>query len=351
MISLLAFITISLVLAFLSFRFLIQRNKLNQLKKNNDKGERWATQKKPIIGGIGFYLIFVYSFIFYHVFISRSFIIYSEELTLFSICTLGFFSGLWDDLKGSTPRVKLLIQILIGILIIGTGNGITAFNSNWINIPVTIFWVIALMNSINMLDNMDAITATFSTIIIASLTAISYYLNPTLTLINYISIGVILSLLVFLKWNWNPSKMYMGDNGSQFLGAFISFLGISVLWNNNNINHPSGFPIHENIAIIIAFIATISDTATVTINRLRSGKSPFIGGRDHTTHHLSYLGLSERQVAYLFIGISILANCCAFYILCIEKDLTVLKSIIWLIFALAIFAGLYSTTIFAKQKK
>jgi len=78
MISLLAFITISLVLAFLSFRFLIQRNKLNQLKKNNDKGERWATQKKPIIGGIGFYLIFVYSFIFYHVFISRSFIIYSE---------------------------------------------------------------------------------------------------------------------------------------------------------------------------------------------------------------------------------------------------------------------------------
>jgi len=198
---------------------------------------------------------------------------------------------------------------------------------------------------------MDAITATFSTIIIASLTAISYYLNPTLTLINYISIGVILSLLVFLKWNWNPSKMYMGDNGSQFLGAFISFLGISVLWNNNNINHPSGFPIHENIAIIIAFIATISDTATVTINRLRSGKSPFIGGRDHTTHHLSYLGLSERQVAYLFIGISILANCCAFYILCIEKDLTVLKSIIWLIFALAIFAGLYSTTIFAKQKK
>ena len=350
MISLILFIISSLVLAFVCFSFLIKRNSLNQLKKNNDKGERWATQKKPIIGGIGFFVVFIFSVLFFQIVIARNFQFKPDFLTLLIICALGFFSSLWDDLKGSTPRVKLVIQLVIGITIIVSGNEITAFNSNWLNYPFTLFWVIALMNSINMLDNMDAITTSVSALIIGSLLLMSFYLNPTLILIHYVGIGVILSLLVFLKWNWNPSKMYMGDNGSQFLGALIAFLGIKIVWNNNYIHHVNEFPIHEIIAVLLVFIAMISDTATVTINRLRAGKSPFIGGRDHTTHHLSYLGLTERQVALAFILISTVANSCAFYVLCIDNQLTVFKSILWLIFALAIFAALYSTTIFAKQK-
>jgi len=209
---------------------------------------------------------------------------------------------------------------------------------------------VSLMNSINMLDNMDAITTSVSGVIIASLIGIELFLIGHITFYTYTCLGILISLIIFLKWNWNPSKMYMGDNGSQFLGAFLAFIGIKILWNNH-INHLSEFPIQEFIAVFLSFIVMISDTATVTINRLRAGKSPFIGGKDHTTHHLSYLGLSERQVALTLIGISIIANCCAFYVLCIEKNLTVLKSIIWLLFTLAIFAGLYSTTIFAKQKK
>jgi len=349
MVLLIVFIISSLILAFLSFQFLIKRNSLNQLKKNNDKGERWATQRKPIIGGIGFFILFIFSGLYYFLLISKKIETNIEFLTLLLICSLGFFSGLWDDLKGSTPRIKLLIQLIIGLIIISTGYGITSFNSNWLNYPMTLFWVVSLMNSINMLDNMDAITTSVSGVIIASLIGIELYLFGNTTFYTYLCIGVLISLIVFLKWNWNPSKMYMGDNGSQFLGAFLAFIGIKILWNNN-ISINLEFPIKEVVAVLLSFIVMISDTATVTINRLRAGKSPFIGGKDHTTHHLSYLGLTERQVAFTFIGISILANCCAFYILCIDKELTVLKSIIWLIVALAIFAGLYSTTIFAKQK-
>jgi UDP-GlcNAc:undecaprenyl-phosphate GlcNAc-1-phosphate transferase len=61
------------------------------------------------------------------------------------------------------------------------------------------------------------------------------------------------------------------------------------------------------IVALLVFIVPIIDTTTVTINRLLKGKSPFVGGRDHTTHHLSYLGLSDRQVAYVFIGLSLLS--------------------------------------------
>jgi len=346
----LLFIVCSIVLSFISFDFLIKRSRLNQLKKNNDKGERWATQRKPIIGGIGFFCVFIFSVLFYPIFISHKGYLDIGYWTLILICSLGFFSGLWDDLKGSTPRVKLLIQILIGIIIIATGNGISAFNSNWINYPMTLFWSVSLMNSINMLDNMDAITASVSGVIIASLIAIGFYDIGRLSFYTFTSIGIFISLIVFLKWNWNPSKMYMGDNGSQFLGAFLAFVGIKVLWNNR-ISNIFEFPIQEIIAVALSFIAMISDTATVTINRLRAGKSPFIGGKDHTTHHFSYLGLSDRKIALTFIAISIIANGLAFYVICIDKNLTIYKSILWLIVIFSIFAGLYSTTIFAKQKK
>jgi len=349
MISLIFFTISSIIIAFISFSSLLKKGKLAQLKKTNDKGERWASQRKPIIGGIGFYILFIFSVLFYLIFEFSKISKDNSFWILLLISSLGFFSGLWDDLKGSTPRVKLLIQILIGVIIISSGNGVSAFNSNWMNYPITIFWVVSLMNSINMLDNMDAITTSVSTVIIASLLSISLYFDNSITLYTYSSIGILIALIIFLKWNWNPSKMYMGDNGSQFLGAFIAFIGIKVLWNNNY-SHISDFPIKEIIAILLAFIAMISDTATVTINRLRAGKSPFIGGRDHTTHHLSYLGLTERQVAYTFIGISIIANICVFFII-FDTHFTVLKSIIWLLVASIIFGCLYSTTIIAKPKK
>lgn len=347
--TILIYITLGIITAYISFHFLLHKNSLTQLKKTNDKGERWASQKKPIIGGIGFYILFIYSYIFYLIYTDFHITNSNEFITLLIVSSLGFFSGLFDDIKGSTPRLKLIIQIIIGLIVILSGNHINSFSTDWINYPITLFWFVALMNSINMLDNMDAITTSVSATIIASLVVIEMYMTKQFSSISFISIGVFISLILFLKWNWNPSKMYMGDNGSQFLGAFIAFAGIKILWNNN-VNHISEFPIKEIIAVAFAFIVMISDTATVTINRLRAGKSPFIGGRDHTTHHLSYLGLTERQVALTLISISILANIATFFVICISRDMVVWQSILWLVVAFLIFSCLYSTTIFGKPK-
>jgi len=344
------FFVATTIVALSAFYVILRKSKLIYYRKQNDKGERWATKKKPIIGGIGFFITFIFSVLFYTSLIDSTIISNSFFLIVIATSTIGFGMGLIDDLKGSAPRYKFVLQIMIAILLIITKNNITAFNSNWLNYPITVFWVVSLMNSINMLDNMDAITTSVSSIIVASLIGIELYLTGNVSFISYVCLGVTIALLSFLRWNWNPSKMYMGDNGSQFLGAFIAVISIKVIWNKHMASSITDFPIQQIIGIIFVFIAMISDTATVTINRLRASKSPLVGGRDHTTHHLSYLGLSERQVALVFIGVTILSNGIAFYILCIAKEFSNLQVAFWSFIALCIFSGFYSTTIFRKQK-
>ncbi len=131
-------------------------------------------------------------------------------------------------------------------------------------------------------------------------------------------IGVLASLLAFLRFNWHPSKMYMGDTGSQFLGVFLAAMGIIYFWND---------PYNPNMQIsgklfsitVMTFILPILDTTVVVINRLSKGQSPFIGGKDHTTHSLAYLGLSDRQVAWVFVALAL----CSFSLnIMIEEFLT-----------------------------
>ena len=121
-----------------------------------------------------------------------------------------------------------------------------------------------------------------------------------------ILLGVMAALLAFLYFNWHPSKMYMGDTGSQFLGVFLAAIGIRYLWNADP---PTGDLISaKNLFLpIIVFIMPIIDTTTVVINRLGRGQSPFVGGKDHTTHALAYLGLSDTQVALVFWALTFIS--------------------------------------------
>ena len=98
----------------------------------------------------------------------------------------------------------------------------------------------------------------------------------------------------------------MGEAGSQFIGFFASFVAIDNLWNAPaHAESPSylGFFI-----VLVAFTPAAVDTLTVVINRVKAGKSPMVGGKDHTTHHLVYAGLNDRQVWYVFLLVSILSG-------------------------------------------
>lgn len=284
--------------------------------RNHSEGVvRWTSTTKPSLGGILFFVAFLLSIVFYLIVLSENVQFNNWQfLGMVISCVLGFVMGLADDAYNTKPMLKLLIQTLCGVVVIICGAHIQIFAYEWLNYMFTIFWFIGLMNSLNMLDNMDGITSSVSAVASISMLVFSYITSTLFEYDSILIIGVLASLLAFLVYNWHPAKMYMGDSGSQFLGAFMAAASIKVLWNVHP--DPSGF-VQTWFFILLPvsfFIVTISDTATVSINRLARKKSPFVGGKDHTTHHLVYGGFKQRSVAILYIFISVLSSLAGFSI-------------------------------------
>ena len=281
------------------------------IRENEKPIIRWSSVSRPAMGGISFYISFLLSTACFGIFFeSNTLFNDSQSIALLTASSLAFLMGLADDAYNTKPFLKLFVQILCGIILIfgakfsSSSNLliIQLFENDIYNYILTILWVIGIMNSINMLDNMDGITTITSIFII--LPCIFYIsIHQDFENFDYIALlGVLAALIAFLFYNLNPSKMFMGDSGSQFLGLFIAAFGIKYLWNSTNYNGDIVIS-KQIITVLLAFILPIIDTTSVVINRLSRKQSPFVGGKDHTTHHLSYYGFSDSQVAYIFLGI------------------------------------------------
>lgn len=286
---------ISLIINWILLKFV----KTLGIRNRQETLIRWSPTSKPSIGGLGFFIIFLISVASQAILLKSTDNVFNFHfLGILFASTIGFLMGLFDDAFNTRPYVKLFTQIAAAIVLIVTGTYIHLFDYQPFNYLFTIFWVVGMMNSINMLDNMDAITSTVSIILISTIlvlvfTGINFDGNY-----NVLLIGLLASLIGFLFFNWHPSKMYMGDTGSQFLGVFLAAMAIKYFWNYTEVNGTE--IISKQILLpVIAFTVPIIDTTTVFIKRIKRGSSPFVGGKDHTTHHLSYLGLSDRQVAYV----------------------------------------------------
>jgi UDP-GlcNAc:undecaprenyl-phosphate GlcNAc-1-phosphate transferase len=268
---------------------------------------RWSSTAKPSLGGICFYIVFLASFSLYGVLFpgQGAEALRPDLLGLLTATSLGFLMGLADDAYNTKPLLKFLVQVACGAILIASGSCIDIFEDHWANVLLTLFWVVGLMNSINMLDNMDGITTSVAiAVLIAGLMAM-LVIGPVDPVYMVLLVGSMASLSGFLFFNWNPSRMFMGDTGSQFLGVFLAFVGIRFFWNSPSIEG-HWEPPRQAISAIIVFLLPIVDTTVVTLSRIGRGRSPFVGGRDHTTHHMSYAGLSDGQVALAFIGLSLL---------------------------------------------
>jgi UDP-GlcNAc:undecaprenyl-phosphate GlcNAc-1-phosphate transferase len=200
-----------------------------------------------------------------------------------------------------------------------------------------------MMNSINMLDNMDGITTSVSITILGAGCMAIMVSGPFDPAYMVLMMGTIAALFGFLFFNWNPSRMFMGDAGSQFLGVFLAFVGIRFFWNAPS---PLGAwePERQVLAPLMVFLLPIVDTTVVSINRIARGSSPFVGGRDHTTHHLSYAGLSDAQVALTFIGISVLNVFLTFVMFKFIAVWQNMHTLFYVSYALVVFGTLFALT-------
>lgn len=221
------------------------------------------------------------------------------------------------------------------------------FENENLNHLLTVLWVVGIMNSINMLDNMDAITATVSVFIFIEALVTIYITHDFYNVFIIAILGGIGSLCGFLFFNWHPSKLFMGDTGSQFLGIFLATIGIRFFWNNADFGG-NYFHTKQIIVTILAFIIPLTDTATVVINRLFRLQKPWVGGKDHTTHHLSYLGLSDSQVALLFLGISLISLMLIFVIQGTIVNWGTKHLYFFGIWILAVFGSLFGVTKYSK---
>ncbi len=270
---------------------------------------RWSANIKPAIGGISFFIVFLISISVIGTLPRQTDYLLDKHLIgIIASTSLGFILGLADDAYNTNPLAKFILQLSCAFILIISDVYIRVSGSPALDFIITIVWVIGLMNSINMLDNMDAITTSISMCIITSLIVIIALSAPALSAFYLVMlIGVLGALSGFLFFNWHPSRIYMGDTGSQFLGVFLASTSILFFWNFKDPTDVTVFiQLRQFVVPMLLFIVPLIDTTTVTFRRLMRRQSPFVGGKDHITHHLAYLGLSDTMVAVTLIITSLI---------------------------------------------
>lgn len=315
------------------------------IRNHNDVLVRWSNQSKPSLGGISFYLVFLFATMAYS-------IIFSDEPNIFhnrqfvgliTAGTLAFAMGLADDAYNTKPLLKLFIQLSCGAIFVATGTTIDIFHHYASDAIVTIIWVVVVMNSLNMLDNMDGITGSTVVFILTTCLVANWMLFGFNTnLWTIMIIAVIGAVIGFLTMNIHPAKLFMGDAGSQFIGLFVAFFSIEYLWNAS-----SFLVTHSWIGAcitLIAFTPAAADTLTVVINRLRKGQSPMVGGKDHTTHHLVYSGYTDKKVWLIFVLIGVASTILALSMLNMAMMDMIYPIFFMVIFFLFVFVLLYRNT-------
>lgn len=278
------------------------------IRNKNDVVVRWCSDSKPSLGGISFYFVFICAVMVYaSVYSETNPFSEIEFVGLIAAGSLAFGIGLVDDTYDTRPLLKLFGQIMCGVILVATGNSIDFFHNFWLDAGLTVFWIVAIMNSLNMLDNMDGIAGSTSFFIVLSCVILLTMFQGEGSLVWILLLLVQLGGIVgFMLFNVHPSRMFMGDSGSQFISLFVGYFGIKAIWNL-----PSAFEFPSWTAafiVLVAFVPTVVDTLTVMINRKRKGGSVMVGGKDHTTHHLVYKGYSDFQVWLIFVVLGLLST-------------------------------------------
>jgi len=352
-ISVLAFTIGGVLLSMLCNQLLLKFSESLGIRNKNDVVVRWSNQSKPSLGGVSFFVVFIFSTFAYIMMSDESNIFHNarfgyEFSGLFVASCLAFLMGLADDAYNTRPYAKLFIQISCGLILLLTGTIVHITHNDYIDAFLTVLWVVVVMNSLNMLDNMDGITGTTVVFILLSSLFSYWFLNGfTINIWSLSLLSVLGAVLGFLRYNIYPSRLFMGDAGSQFIGLFVAFFGIKFLLNvGTETFSPSWISV---IITLTAFTGAAADTLTVVINRLRKGQSPMVGGKDHTTHHLAYSGKTDRQVWYVFFFIGLIGTALSCFMLRLNRQHESLLIALLGLYFFAVFFFLYRNTIVYKE--
>lgn len=217
--------------------------------------------------------------------------------------------GVVDDIMALPAMLKFVVQIIAAAIPATHGVVIQAFSNpnifsknlywvlGWLSIPVTILWIVAITNAVNLIDGLDGLANGVSAISATTMLVIALLASEG-------QVAIVLAALVgacvgFMPYNMNPAKMFMGDTGATFLGYILATMSIQGL-----------FKYYAVISFVVPFLILglpIFDTAFAFIRRIANGQSPMHADRSHIHHRLIDMGLNQKQaVATLYVISAIL---------------------------------------------
>ena len=276
--------------------------------------ERWHKKPTALLGGVAIYLGVAIPLFFIADFSSilPHIIRTSDHIALPSIgaviwigMTLLFFLGLVDDFIHIKPHTKLVGQILVASMVTFLGFRLHWFSSLTVDTTLTIVWIVGIINAFNLIDNMDGLCAGVGFIAAFYLALLYTGILPEAVLVSVIIAG---ALAGFLFYNFNPASIFMGDCGSLFIGFILSMLCLYY-------PEAGAANVMSLYAVpIIILMVPILDTSMVTLIRILSGRRASVGGKDHTSHRLVLMGLSEKGAVLLLYGIGAVSGMAALFV-------------------------------------
>jgi UDP-N-acetylmuramyl pentapeptide phosphotransferase/UDP-N-acetylglucosamine-1-phosphate transferase len=271
---------------------------------------------KPNIGGVAIFLSFLFGCI---LFLKATAIEYSNFLL--GATMIIFSMGVRDDFLGLSAYKKMGLQILAAILVVVFAEvrissfyglfGIFELNY-WVSVPFSIFVIIVVTNAFNLIDGIDGLAASIGIVITLTFGILFYDMEQ----LGWARIAVALcgALLGFIPFNFEPSKIFMGDTGAYIIGFIIAILSIEFIEFNkfNTITNVDPF-IKSSPAVGIGFLfVPLFDTLRAFIIRISQGKSPLFADRQHLHHFLLDRGWSHSRIALFMAGMSLF-----FIVLCL----------------------------------
>ncbi|NBO06191.1 MAG: undecaprenyl/decaprenyl-phosphate alpha-N-acetylglucosaminyl 1-phosphate transferase [Actinobacteria bacterium] len=208
-----------------------------------------------------------------------------ELIVVLGLALIFSAMGLIDDLRGLSPWLRFAVGLGVAVTLVAYGIQLQSPLPDAADVLLSVIWILGITNAFNLLDNIDGLAAGTAAVAATTFFLIALFNDQDYSAL--LAIGLAGAMLGFLRSNFHPATIYMGDAGSLFIGFLMAYLGLKM--------RTTVTEIPQLFAPLVVLGVAVLDTTMVVVSRVRRGVSPFTGGQDHLSHRLRRLGLSVRR--------------------------------------------------------
>lgn len=270
-----------------------------------DTPDERKTHKKavPALGGVA-----MFAAVFFSVFFWSANIDFNHLRWIILATFVVFLQGLKDDIVAVAPVKKIVAQVIVASILVFAGNirlmtlqdflGIRELNE-WAGIMLSYVTIIGIINAFNLIDGVDGLAGSLG--LLASVVFGTLFCLTGNFHLGIVSFSMAGAFLGFLRYNFSPASIFMGDGGSLVMGLLLSILTIKLI----NMRLPVGYGVSSPLLALSIMIVPVTDTLRVCTLRMARGYSPFTADRNHIHHLLNDMGLNHKRITTLLVAVNV----------------------------------------------